>query len=345
MLLIGNPLINWLRALPNMKWSAREDTPDTHLKKAGTPSMGGLGIIGAAIGAVWGFGWIYTAMQLRGQASSIVPIAVRNTALTEQLESTIFLAIIAGFMWLGFVDDKSKAQGRGGLLARHKLVWQLVLTVAFLVFAFLVMFMNAVQTPGVITVIEWTSFKIETFFPLIALLILLIGTCNAVNLTDGIDGLAAGCMAISGVALAVCNEGPLFDSAWLGIAITGACLGFLFFNKYPARVFMGDTGSLALGAALGMCAVLNRCVLLLPFIGFIFYIEMFSVMAQVIYFKITRKKLGEGKRLFRRAPIHHHYELGGWSETRVVATFWIIHLVMTSIGVVLWKMQVIPRWP
>ena len=131
MLLIGNPLINWLRALPNMKWSAREDTPDTHLKKAGTPSMGGLGIIGAAIGAVWGFGWIYTAMQLRGQASSIVPIAVRNTALTEQLESTIFLAIIAGFMWLGFVDDKSKAQGRGGLLARHKLVWQLVLTVAF----------------------------------------------------------------------------------------------------------------------------------------------------------------------------------------------------------------------
>ena len=104
MILTGNSLINWLRALPNMKWSAREDTPDTHLKKAGTPSMGGLGIIGAAIGAVWGFGWIYTVMSLRGSANAIVPAAVRNAVIVEQIESTIFLAIIAGFMWLGFVD-------------------------------------------------------------------------------------------------------------------------------------------------------------------------------------------------------------------------------------------------
>ncbi len=348
MILTGNSLINWLKALPNMKWSAREDTPDTHLKKAGTPSMGGLGIIGAAICAVWGFGWIYTVMSLRGSANAIVPAAVRDTVIVEQIESTIFLAIIAGFMWLGFVDDKSKAQGRGGLRARDKFAWQLVLTTVFLVFWWLLEHKD-IFNPGIRTVVllqeilfyNWFSIAIVLF----GLLILLVGTCNAVNLTDGIDGLAAGCMAISGVALALCNEGPLFDSAWLGIAITGACLGFLFFNKYPARVFMGDTGSLALGAALGMCAVLNRCVFLLPFIGFIFYIEMFSVMAQVAYFKITKKKLGEGKRLFRRAPIHHHYELAGWSETRVVATFWLIHLVMTSIGVLLWKMEVIPRWP
>ena len=108
---------------------------------------------------------------------------------------------------------------------------------------------------------------------------------------------------------------------------------------------MGDTGSLALGAALGAGAILTRTVWLLPFVGFIFYIEMFSVIVQVLYFKYTRKKFGEGKRLFRRAPLHHHFELGGWSEWRVVATFWGVNLVTTIIGLVLWKLGILPRFP
>ena len=125
----------------------------------------------------------------------------------------------------------------------------------------------------------------------------------------------------------------------------GACLGFLAFNKYPAKVFMGDTGSLALGAALGAGAILTRTVWLLPFVGFIFYIEMFSVIAQVLYFKYTRRKFGEGKRLFRRAPLHHHFELSGWSEWRVVGTFWVVNLVTTTVGLVLWKLGILPRFP
>ena len=128
-------------------------------------------------------------------------------------------------------------------------------------------------------------------------------------------------------------------------ALGGACLAFLAFNKHPAKVFMGDTGSLALGAALGAGAILTRTVWLLPFVGFIFYIEMFSVIAQVLYFKYTRRKWGEGKRLFKRAPLHHHFELSGWSEWRVVATFWGVNLITTILGLVLWKMGILPRFP
>ncbi|MBW3636002.1 MAG: phospho-N-acetylmuramoyl-pentapeptide-transferase, partial [Armatimonadetes bacterium] len=115
--------------------------------------------------------------------------------------------------------------------------------------------------------------------------------------------------------------------------------------KYPAKVFMGDTGSLALGAALGAGAILTKSVLLLPFIGFIFFVEMFSVIGQVIYFKYTKKKFGEGRRIFRRAPLHHHYELGGWSERRVVGTFWAVNLLTSILGLALWKMGILPRFP
>jgi phospho-N-acetylmuramoyl-pentapeptide-transferase len=124
-----------------------------------------------------------------------------------------------------------------------------------------------------------------------------------------------------------------------------ACLGFLNFNKYKAQVFMGDTGSLAIGAALAAVAILLRAVWLLPFVGFMFYVEMLSVTTQVLWFKYTKKKYGEGRRLFRRAPLHHHFELGGWSEWRVVLTFWGINLITALIGLVLWHTGVLPRFP
>jgi phospho-N-acetylmuramoyl-pentapeptide-transferase len=180
------------------------------------------------------------------------------------------------------------------------------------------------------------------------LTIIVVGTCNAVNLTDGIDGLAAGLSVQIGFFLMLAGSN-LYDVSTLTtlfwMALSGACLGFLFFNKYPARVFMGDTGSLALGAALGAAAVLSRAVFLLPFIGFIFYAELISVTAQVLYFKYTRRKTGEGQRLLRRAPLHHHYELGGWTEWRVVLTFWGVNFIVGAIGLLLWSMEILPRFP
>jgi len=188
------------------------------------------------------------------------------------------------------------------------------------------------------------------------LLFLVVGTSNAVNLTDGIDGLAAGLCVEVGLVIAAIScwvapmaassrGGPSFDIGLFWGCLGGACLGFLAFNRHPARIFMGDTGSLALGAALGAGAVAMRAVFLLPFIGFIFYVEMFSVIAQVLYFKYTRKRFGEGKRLLRRAPLHHHFELAGWGEWRVVLTFWGVNAVTSGLGLWLWWRGALPVYP
>jgi phospho-N-acetylmuramoyl-pentapeptide-transferase len=167
-------------------------------------------------------------------------------------------------------------------------------------------------------------------------------------LTDGIDGLAAGLAVQCGIIFFLIGS-DVFGIGQFNIlfwaALAGACLGFLHFNKYKARVFMGDTGSLAIGAALGAGAILQHAVFLLPFIAFIYFVEMASVTLQVLWFKYTKAKTGEGKRLFRRAPLHHHFELAGWSEWRVVLTFWAINLFTSAIGLWLWHLGIIPRWP
>lgn len=172
------------------------------------------------------------------------------------------------------------------------------------------------------------------------LVFVVIAFCNAVNLTDGIDGLAAGLAVQCGLALVLASfysDGIARLSTWTMAALAGACFGFLFFNKHKAHVFMGDTGSLAIGAALGAGAILQHAIFLLPFIGFIYFVEMLSVIVQVAWFKWTKKQTGEGKRLFRRAPLHHHFELCGWSEWRVVATFWAVNLFTSIVGLWLWK--------
>ena len=341
-------MIAWIQNLPRMKWSAREDTPDSHLKKAGTPSMGGLGIVGSALFCVLGMASLHTFFTLRGDTilGSVRPLRWQGAAL-EFAATGVFLLLVAAFMLLGFKDDWSKARGTGGLRARSKFAWQVVLSALFLGFAYAAVV--DIPITGLSLADFQALFSNNTWLSLLQVglpfLLFLVGTCNAVNLTDGIDGLAAGLTVIAGISLALCDRGVLLDSSWLAVALAGSCLGFLSFNKFPARVFMGDTGSLALGAALGMCAVLSRAVFLLPFIGFIFYVEMFSVIFQVAWFRYTKKKYGEGRRLFRRAPLHHHYELAGWSEWRVVLTFWAINLVTSLIGLVLWHMKFIPRWP
>lgn len=346
MLVVGPPLIKWLKFRKGMKWAPREDTPDTHLQKAGVPSMGGIGIIGAA-----SLGWLaFVAFVL-----SASQIFYGNPKYTDVLMLLIFPLIVVLHAVLGYLDDHSKATNKGGLSSKAKLLGQIVLSVAFLInLSFFTSDAYPSSGPaGVSNFSHWQSILFNSWPLIIGALLIIIGTSNAVNLTDGIDGLAAGLSAQVALvfsvfiaqSLAPQSNFALASVAFFWPCLGGACLGFLAFNKYPAKVFMGDTGSLALGAALGAGAILTRTVWLLPFIGFIFYVEMFSVIFQVIYFKYTRKKFGEGKRLFKRAPLHHHFELCGWSEWRVVATFWGVNLVTTIIGLVLWKMGILPRFP
>jgi phospho-N-acetylmuramoyl-pentapeptide-transferase len=260
---------------------------------------------------------------------------------------------VTAFALLGFTDDWSKASGRGGLRARAKLFTQIGLSLAF-VAAWISL--TATQS---FAGVRYVFFSVGHAFQDGAVGILLfaavcafviVATSNAVNLTDGIDGLASGLAVQGGVAfllarsyVAPAEAGLFSDLFWMALA--GACLGFLSFNRFPARVFMGDTGSLAIGAALGIGVILSHAVFLLPFIGFIYFVEMFSVIAQVLYFKWTKRRTGEGKRLFRRAPLHHHFELGGWSEWRVVLMFWLVNFCMTSLGLLLWHTELLPRWP
>jgi phospho-N-acetylmuramoyl-pentapeptide-transferase len=317
-----------------MKWSPREDTPDSHLQKAGIPSMGGIGIIGAA------FGIFLVIMMSLAAAWPLTRIIFGSPLLTFALHF-VFPAVVVLHAFLGFIDDWSKARGNGGLLSRQKLFGQVVIAIGLVAF---IIFLQPSST-------SFSSRSIGDWVIAIVLVILIIGTSNAVNLTDGIDGLAAG-LSVQVACFFLFVIGGIFPPLWesnsvliFWLCLGGACLGFLAFNKYPAKVFMGDTGSLALGAALGAGAILTRTVFLLPFIGFVFFVEMFSVIFQVLYFKYTKKRTGEGKRIFRRAPLHHHFELGGWSEWRVVGTFWAVNLATSILGLVLWKMGILPRFP
>jgi phospho-N-acetylmuramoyl-pentapeptide-transferase len=356
MLLLGNPLIAWLQNKRWKKgttldetWVVREDTPDTHQKKQGTPSMGGIGIIAATLFSLIAlpvFGMMLGTFL--NPAKSPLPTAPWEVVLSVCLLPLVLLSHGA----LGFADDWSKASGRGGLRARTKLAGQIFLALAFVVLLLSLMrsnFMVSVAAndgyvyPGLDVVSNGSLLVISAL-----LVFVVIATCNAVNLTDGIDGLAAGLAVQCGLILILASH-DVFGlprlSIWTWAALAGACFGFLFFNKHKARVFMGDTGSLAIGAALGAGAILQGAVFLLPFIGFIYFVEMFSVIAQVAWFKWTKKRTGEGQRLFRRAPLHHHFELGGWSEWRVVGTFWAVNLFTSIVGLWLWKAGVLPRWP
>ena len=357
MLLSGKPLIAWLQNKRWRKdatdareaWEVREDTPDTHQKKRGTPSMGGIGIIGSAV-----FAYVAVLLALY----FVFVFSSRNQAFTfnaYEIASILLVPLFVGaFALLGFADDWSKASGRGGLQAREKLLGQVGLS---LIFGAVWLALYATQSYQTVRYVFFGLNGALQNFGVLGVLevgalaaFLIVAASNAVNLTDGIDGLAAGLCVQVGLAFLLATEtiapgeiGLLSNLMWL--SLTGACLGFLVYNRFPARVFMGDTGSLALGAALGIGAILTRNVFLLPFVGFVFWLEMASVIFQVGYFKYTKKRDGEGKRLLRRAPLHHHFELGGWSEWRVVATLWGVNAVATMIGLLLMSTEILPRFP
>ena len=321
---VGPVMIAWLTKL-KIGQAVRSDGPQTHLVKAGTPTMGG--------------------------ALILVSISV-STLLWSDLENrqmwVVMLTTLA-FGGIGWVDDYKKV-GLGnpkGLSSRWKYFWQSV----FGVVAALVLFYlreSDAEISLLLPVFKDVSFNMGLLFiPFVYFVI--VGSSNAVNLTDGLDGLAiVPCVLIVG-ALAVFAyvTGNIKFANYLGFpfiqgngelivfcsAMMGAGLGFLWFNTYPAMVFMGDVGALALGAALGVVAVIVRQELLLVIMGGVFVIETLSVITQVVFFKLT------GRRVFLMAPLHHHYELKGWPEPRVIVRFWIITVILVLIGLATLKIR------
>ncbi|MEC0229730.1 MULTISPECIES: phospho-N-acetylmuramoyl-pentapeptide-transferase [Paenibacillus] len=296
--LIMGPL--FIPILRRMKFGQqiREDGPQGHLKKQGTPTMGGVIILLAL-------------------ALATLRFADKNTDLL------ILLIASLGYGLVGFLDDYIKIIFKRslGLTAKQKLFGQLLISA---IVCYLLV-MKGHSTDLYIPFVEFHFNPGWLYFPLMA--ILMLGASNAVNFTDGLDGLLAGTSAIAFGAytvIAMNNTQP--EAAIFSAAMVGAVLGFLVFNAHPAKVFMGDTGSLGIGGGLVAVAILTKAELLLAVVGGIFLIEILSVVIQVVSFK-TR-----GKRVFKMSPIHHHFELVGWSEWRVVITFWVVGLVLAILG-------------
>ncbi|MFC4023241.1 phospho-N-acetylmuramoyl-pentapeptide-transferase [Oceanobacillus longus] len=286
--------------------SIREEGPKSHMKKTGTPTMGGLMII---------FSVIITSI--------IMASRVGDTGIGYELWLLIF--VLFGYGLLGFLDDFIKVvlKRNLGLTSKQKLIGQIIIALVFFFILRSQEFSTAVHIPG--TDIQW---DIGWAYALL-IIFMMVGASNAVNLTDGLDGLLAGTAAIAFGAFAVLAwyGTPQTEEAIFALAVVGALLGFLVFNAHPAKVFMGDTGSLALGGAIAALAILMKMEILLVIIGGVFVIETLSVIIQVISFKTT------GKRVFKMSPLHHHYELLGWSEWRVVTTFWLVGLLFAALGI------------
>lgn len=301
-LVLGPIVIPMLKRL-NIGQNVRDDGPKSHLStKSGTPTMGGI----------------------------IIIFALTITSLTSGiLNRDMYVLILStlGFGMIGFIDDYLKIINKRslGLKAYQKLIGQVILAVI------LALYQSNTSMLGTKVIIPFFENKYldlgMLYVPFIAFVV--VGTVNSVNLTDGLDGLASGVTLIvsSFFGLVALNWG--MDSISIfAAALTGACLGFLIHNAYPAKIFMGDTGSLALGGAISAIAILLNLPLVIPIVGGIYFAEALSVIIQVTSFKLT------GKRVFLMSPLHHHFELKGWKETKVVAVFWAITVILSLIGVV-----------
>jgi phospho-N-acetylmuramoyl-pentapeptide-transferase len=342
---IGPWVIRKLKSM-SLHQVVREGTPDTHQAKGTTPTMGGLIILAASLGSV---------------------------LLWSRLNSryTVLAILVTAWMGaIGFLDDvlklkqKRAGQKNQGLVERYKLAGQVIIGIVLGVYLW--QFPLSPNLPGASTTLpfykyvlvvpaaiwlEWLYVVFTTF--------ILVGVSNAVNLTDGVDGLAAGLSAIAFATLAVFAYviGRTDTSRYLGVfylhnageltvfcaAMVGALIGFLWFNTFPAQVFMGDTGSLALGGGIGAVAVLLKSEFLLVFIGFVFMIETFSVLGQRFIFKYRRRRYGleyaQKNRFLLRAPLHHHLELKGWHESQVVVRFWILGILFAVLALSTLKLR------
>lgn len=342
--LIGPAIVRRLRAM-RVRQVIREGTPETHQQKATTPTMGGLIIL----------------------ACSIIP-----TLLWTRLDNRYVLLALLVTVWMGaigFLDDylklKQKREGKKneGLVERYKLAGQVSIG---LIFGFILWKFPVSTLPGASTTLPFVKYVLIVpatlglswlYVPFTTFI--LTGTSNSVNLTDGLDGLAAGLAAIAIVTFALFAYvmGRVDASAYLQLfylrgageltvfclALAGACIGFLWYNTHPAQVFMGDTGSLALGGAIGAIAILLKSEFLLVFIGGVFVAETLSVIIQRGVFKWRRRRHGieyaREHRVFLRAPLHHHFELKGWKESQVVVRFWILGILCAFVALTTLKLR------
>jgi len=323
-LLIGPRMIRWLQTM-QIGQTVRSDGPQTHLVKSGTPTMGGLLIL----------------------AAIVVSVLLWADLTNRYVWVTLF--IVASYGLIGFIDDYRKVirKDAKGLIARWKYFWQSVVAIAVAFYLYAAQ-QNPAETALLVPFFKEVMPQMGLFF-LVSTYFVIVGTSNAVNLTDGLDGLAiVPTILVAGAfAIFAYTTGNVNFSAYLNIphlpltselvvvctAIVGAGLGLLWFNTYPAQVFMGDVGSLALGGTLGILAVLVRQEIVLFIMGGVFVIETLSVILQVGSYKLR------GQRIFRMAPIHHHYELKGWPEPRVIVRFWIISLILVLVGLATLKLR------
>lgn len=278
----------------------RDEGPESHLKKSGTPTMGGLIIL---------FSIVLTSLLYIKDNKEIIPI----------------LFVTLGFGLIGFLDDYIKVVMKRsmGLRAWQKMLAQIVITA---VFAYYLQNFTNLDTTMLIP-FSGGKYLDVSYLYLPIMFVAVIGTVNGANFTDGLDGLASGVTVLVATFFTVVAVGTSAGISPITGAVAGSLLGFLVFNVYPARVFMGDTGSLALGGFVASTAYMLQMPLFILIIGIVYLIEVLSVMIQVSYFKMSG-----GKRIFKMAPIHHHFELCGWSETRVVAVFSIVTALMCLIG-------------
>ncbi|MGJ8681109.1 phospho-N-acetylmuramoyl-pentapeptide-transferase [Paraglaciecola sp.] len=323
-MIIGPKMIVWLQRM-QIGQTVRDDGPESHLAKSGTPTMGGLLILAA-----------------------IVTSVLMWADLTNRyVWVTLFVLVSYGI--IGFIDDYRKVirKDARGLIARWKYFWQSVVAIGVALYLYSAQ-QNPAETALLVPFFKEVMPQLGMFFIVVTYFVI-VGTSNAVNLTDGLDGLAivptilvAGAFAIFAYATGHVNFSAYLNIPHLPLtselvvvctAMVGAGLGFLWFNTYPAQVFMGDVGSLALGGTLGILAVLIRQEIVLFIMGGLFVAETLSVILQVGSFKLR------GKRIFRMAPIHHHYELKGWPEPRVIVRFWIISLILVLIGLATLKLR------
>jgi phospho-N-acetylmuramoyl-pentapeptide-transferase len=339
-IIFGKRIIEKLQRM-QLKETIRENVGlDHHHSKAGTPSMGGIIILLATL--VPTFLWIRL----------------------DNVYAIMIMIVMLALGFVGFVDDYIKIikKDKKGLLGRFKLAGQISVGLILGLVLYFTPEFEPYRTLSTVPFlksvnIDYAFFGAEygwlIYIPVVIFIITAVS--NAVNLTDGLDGLATGTSAIAGVALGILSyvSGRTDFSNFLDImylpgtaeltifssAMVGACMGFLWYNSYPAQVFMGDTGSLALGGAIGAMAIMVHKELLLPILGGIFFMETMSVIIQTSYFKFTRWKTGEGKRVFLIAPIHHHFEKKGWPEPKIVVRFWIIAVLLAIFTIITLKLR------
>jgi phospho-N-acetylmuramoyl-pentapeptide-transferase len=322
--IIGPKMIRWLQGM-QIGQTIRDDGPESHLAKSGTPTMGGLLIL----------------------AAIVLSVLLWADLTNRYVWVTLF--VLVSFGVIGFVDDYRKVirKDSKGLIARWKYFWQSVIAITVALYLYSSQ-QNPAETALLVPFFKDIMPQMGILFMVVTYFVI-VGTSNAVNLTDGLDGLAivpvilvAGAFAIFAYVTGNINFSAYLHIPYLPLtselvivctAIVGAGLGFLWFNTYPAQVFMGDVGSLALGGTLGVLAVLVRQEIVLFIMGGIFVVETLSVILQVGSFKLR------GKRIFRMAPIHHHYELKGWPEPRVIVRFWIISLILVLVGLATLKLR------